>query len=82
MEDKHLCNKSTNVSVLKTAITTTTYLLCIFVGSLSGEVGNLLVITPVIYSYRSTFPQTVAVTDLLVGVLVLPFRTILAVSSC
>ncbi|KAM9339672.1 trace amine-associated receptor 1-like [Symphorus nematophorus] len=88
VEDKHLCNESANVSGIR-EVTTTTYLIYIFVGSLSVLImcGNLLIITSIIYFRKLHTPTnylilSLAVADLLVGVLLLPFSTMLAVSSC
>ncbi|KAM9339677.1 trace amine-associated receptor 1-like [Symphorus nematophorus] len=88
-EDKTICILSSNISST-TAVTTIKYLLYIFVGSLSFLIicGNLLVITSIIYFKQLHTPTnylilSLAVADLLVGVLLLSYGLIPATrSSC
>ncbi|KAM4529200.1 trace amine-associated receptor 1-like [Fundulus diaphanus] len=84
-EDHHLCNESAELHEQ----TVMSYALNIFVVTLSLLIicGNLLVIISVIYFKQLHTPTnylilSLAVTDLLVGALVLPFSTILSMSSC
>ncbi|XP_078146084.1 trace amine-associated receptor 1-like [Centroberyx gerrardi] len=90
VKDIHLCYESENVSCIM-AITPSTIrvLLYIFLGSLAvfTMCGNLLIIISIIYFKQLHTPTnylilSLAVADLLVGALVIPFNIALSVSSC
>uniref|UniRef100_A0A3Q3WX35 G-protein coupled receptors family 1 profile domain-containing protein n=1 Tax=Mola mola TaxID=94237 RepID=A0A3Q3WX35_MOLML len=85
--EEYLCNETERESEV-TAVTPV-YLLCTFIGCLSVLImcGNLLVIIAIIYFKQLHSPTnylilSLAVADVLVGVLVLPFSAILTASSC
>ncbi|XP_015259693.1 PREDICTED: trace amine-associated receptor 1-like, partial [Cyprinodon variegatus] len=85
VEDRNLCNRSAQLHGLNVTYYASNVLVLIL--SLLIICGNLLVIISVIYFKQLHTPTnylilSLAVTDLLVGALVLPFSTILSLSSC
>uniref|UniRef100_A0A667YCI5 Trace amine associated receptor 1 n=1 Tax=Myripristis murdjan TaxID=586833 RepID=A0A667YCI5_9TELE len=90
VKDIHLCYQSENVSCIMAVIPSTIRaLLYVFLGSLSVLTlcGNLLVIISIIYFKQLHTPTnylilSLAMSDLLVGALVLPFFIALSVNSC
>ncbi|XP_071387908.1 trace amine-associated receptor 1-like [Centroberyx affinis] len=90
VKDIHLCYETENVScIMVITPSTIRVLLYIFLGSLSvlTMCGNLLIIISIIYFKQLHTPAnylilSLAVADLLVGALVLPFVIAVSVNSC